>query len=88
MYVSVLSVCFICDRPFRFNPLRVPAMLVTRQEDGSYVTDPSGEKRPYCSTCLEEVVNPQLEAQGLSPWLPRPDAYEPVEESELRAAGW
>jgi hypothetical protein len=39
-------------------------------------------REPICRNCVERV-NPQRIKNGLEPIVPLPDAYEPVDESEL-----
>jgi hypothetical protein len=69
-YAVCMGPCIGCRRPFGFNPLRVPSVVI------------EGERRPICRACVERV-NPQRLANGLPPIVPLPDAYEPVDESEL-----
>jgi hypothetical protein len=64
------SACFGCGRIFAYNPLRVPSVIV------------KGAREPICIDCVERA-NPLRRANGLPPIVPLPDAYDPVEESEL-----
>ena len=69
-YALVFSACFGCGQPFGFNPNRVPSIRV------------EGKREPICINCVERA-NPLREANGLPKIIPHPDAYEPIEESEL-----
>lgn len=62
--------CFCCHRPFAFNPMRVPSVVV------------DGDRRQVCRDCVE-LVNPIRVANGLEPIVPLPDAYEACAEEEL-----
>lgn len=70
MYAFVMSACIGCQRIFSYNPLRVPSVRV------------NGMREPICRACVERA-NPQRIANGLEPIVPFPDAYEPVDDSEL-----
>ena len=69
-YVMCHAACFACNRPFMFNPHRVPSV---RHE---------GERQPVCRECVE-IANPIREKNGLPPSAIHPDAYEPLNEEEL-----
>jgi recombinational DNA repair protein (RecF pathway) len=69
-YALAFSTCFGCGRPFGFNPHRVPSI------------DIDGRREPICAYCVGRV-NPMRKANGLPEIVPHPDAYEPIEESEL-----
>lgn len=43
---------------------------------------PSFAGSPICKDCIERV-NPMREKNGLEPFVPLPDAYEPIAEEEL-----
>lgn len=71
-YAFAISHCFGCGGLFSYNPVRVPS-----------IRDPAtGNREPICQQCLERV-NPIRIANGLQPIIPSPDAYEPVDESDL-----
>jgi hypothetical protein len=69
-FAIVFGPCIGCARPFGYNPLRVPSLTW------------NGTREPVCAACVERV-NPRRIANGLPPIVPAPDAYEPVDESEL-----
>jgi len=71
-YAICFGPCGACGTNFGYNPLAVP----------SFRKRPDGPREPVCKTCIERV-NPQRIANGLEPIVPRPDAYEPVEENAL-----
>lgn len=68
--VYCTGVCFGCKRLFSFNPHRVPSIPI------------NGVREPVCRECVDRV-NPQRKANGLPPIVPFPDAYDPIDESEL-----
>ena len=70
-YAFATSACIGCGRVFSYNPMRVPSLRTV-----------AGIREPVCLTCVERV-NPRRIANGLPPIVPLPDAYEPVDESEL-----
>ena len=70
-YAIMMSPCLTCGKIFGYNPHRVPSIWV------------NGERKPVCLTCIvEENRRRQLVGQELLP-DPRPNAYEPIQESEL-----
>ena len=70
-YAVMMSPCLICKKIFGYNPHRVPSIRV------------NGERRPVCLPCIvRENQRRQLVGQELLA-DPRPDAYEPIQESEL-----
>jgi hypothetical protein len=69
-YVTCMSACVGCLRPFHYNPHRVPSVLV------------NGVREPICRNCVE-AANPRRVANGLAPIVPLPGAYEPLAEGEL-----
>ena len=69
-YAMMIGQCIACKRTFMFNPNRVPSIVV------------EGIKEPVCLECVE-YANPKRKAAGLEEFTVHPDAYEPVEESEL-----
>jgi len=71
-YVFVTSECCGCNRIFSYNPLRVPSIK----------SPYTGEKEPICWECVQQV-NPRRIKNGLPPIEPFPDAYDPIDESEL-----
>lgn len=76
-YAYATSACIGCGRLFSYNPLRVPSIKV---KDGR--PDPSGTREPICANCVARI-NPMRIANGLTPIVPAPDAYEPVDENEI-----
>ena len=70
----VLGPCFVCKRPFTFNPHTVPSYPVVE-------SDPS-TREPICSTCIE-IVNARRIENGLEPWKVYPDSYEAISPAEL-----
>ena len=73
-YVLATSNCYCCKRIFNFNPMLVPSLTV------------DGVKEPFCQSCVERA-NPTRVANGLSPIVPLPGAYEPCDENELPCGG-
>ena len=71
-YAFGTSACFGCGRIFTYNPLRVPSIRSPQ----------TGTKEPVCRDCIERA-NPIRIKNGLAPIVPAPDAYDPVDESEL-----
>jgi hypothetical protein len=69
-YMIAMGGCIICGRPFSFNPHKVPSIIVR------------GRREPVCRECME-MANRRREAAGVPPHAILPDAYEPIEESEL-----
>lgn len=69
-YALVHSPCFGCGRVFSYNPHLVPSLPI------------AGVRQPICQACVDHV-NPQRIRNGLAPIKPHPNAYEPIEESEL-----
>ena len=69
-YALAFGLCAQCKQPFGFNPVRVPSVRV------------NGEKEPVCKLCIDRA-NPIRKERGLPEFTVHPDAYEPVEESEL-----
>jgi hypothetical protein len=69
-YAIAFSPCIGCRQPFGYNPLRVPSLPI------------NGTREPICRACVARI-NPSRIANGLPPIVPLPDAYEPVDESEL-----
>lgn len=63
--------CIACGRTFGFNPLRVPSSTAL-----------TGEREPVCEACMGKI-NALRRSRGLEPFAIAPDAYEPVEASEL-----
>lgn len=69
-YALAFSACCSCHRVFGYNPIRVPSVRV------------NGVREPVCRECIERA-NPLRKQAGLPELVIHPDAYEPVEESEL-----
>ena len=70
MFALGYAQCYGCKQPFGFNPVRVPSVRI------------DGVREPVCPNCVA-IANPKRIANGLAPIVPLPDAYEPVDESEL-----
>jgi hypothetical protein len=71
-YALAHGACFGCGRIFGFNPLRVPS-----------ITSPkTGTREPICQWCVDRA-NILRKTNGLAPIVPLPDAYDPIDESEL-----
>lgn len=70
-YALVMSPCYGCNRLFSFNPLHVPSIPI------------DGVRQPICQDCVTRV-NPMRKKNGLPEIVPHADAYEPVDESEIR----
>jgi hypothetical protein len=75
--VIVLGPCFVCRRPFTFNPHRVPSYDPSLDDP---VQAPG--RRPICESCIV-AVNARRKARGLDEWPVFPDSYEPISSSEL-----
>jgi len=69
-YAIAFGHCFGCQKPFGFNPMRVPSISI------------KGIREPICQACVDKA-NPGRIAGGLPPIVPHPDAYEPCREEEL-----
>ena len=69
-WVTAMSACFGCGKVFAYNPNRVPSI---RHE---------GVKQPVCLECIN-LANPRRIENGLSPLVPHPEAYQPLDENEL-----
>jgi len=70
-YVIAQGPCWVCGRPFAFNPLTAPSML---QGDG--------RKEPVCQDCMKKA-NLTRKKNGLDPLPIAPDAYSPINEDDL-----
>jgi hypothetical protein len=71
-YAVCYGPCIICEKVFGFNPHKVP----------SYRTVTDGPRYPICQHCINKI-NPERKRRGLPQWPVHPDAYEPIEETEL-----
>jgi len=71
-YAMGFSACFGCGRMFYYNPMRVP----------SFPDPKTGQREPICKECIAEVNQKRI-ATGREPFKINPDAYDPIEESEL-----
>jgi hypothetical protein len=69
-FAMAYSACIGCRQVFAYNPLRVPSVRI------------NGQLEPICPSCVART-NPRRVANGLPPIEPLPDAYEPLDESEL-----
>lgn len=69
-YVMATSACCGCFNLFSYNPHRVPSVRI------------DGKREPICMNCVVRV-NPIRVKNGLDPIVVLPDAYEPMDESEL-----
>jgi len=70
-YALAMSPCFCCKRVFGYNPNHVPSLRV------------SGVRQPICKPCIEQA-NPLRKQRGLPELVPHPNAYEAVDEDEIR----
>ena len=68
-YLFMLAPCVSCNKPFGFNPDKVPSLLI------------AGVREPVCEECVNRA-NPLRKANGLPPIVPLPGAYEPAAEDE------
>jgi len=83
--------CWSCKKPFTFNPVRVPSVMIDPKtnrppdvdEDGS-LREPSREewdrssREPFCETCIE-LVNEHRVERGQRAIEILPGAYDWVE---------
>ena len=69
-YVLVTSACIGCGRLISYNPMRVPSTIV------------EGKREPLCPQCADRINQNRIR-DGLPPIPPHPDAYEPMDESEV-----
>lgn len=69
-YALAMGLCINCGRLFSFNPNSVPSIRVR------------GVREPVCRDCMA-AANRARVANGLEPLPILPDAYDPVDESEL-----
>ncbi|MEJ7618314.1 MAG: hypothetical protein WKF30_15415 [Pyrinomonadaceae bacterium] len=69
-YAIAFSPCINCGKIFGYNPVSVPSVRV------------NGVREMVCRRCTE-AANPERVRRGLEPIVLLPDAYEPVNESEL-----
>jgi hypothetical protein len=69
-YALVFGTCYSCLKPFGFNPHRVPSVRI------------DGTREPFCRDCINEANDKRADL-GLTKFPVHPDAYEPIEESEL-----
>jgi hypothetical protein len=65
------GLCYGCNQPFSFNPVRVPSIEV------------EGTRRPICRACVDRINPMRTTINGLPPIVPAPDAYDACDESEL-----
>lgn len=72
-YVLAFSPCFVCGRPFAYNPTHVPSIRWP---------EPDGPRQPLCRACVD-MANDARVAQGLAPHRVHPDAYEPAPAGEV-----
>jgi hypothetical protein len=69
-YAMVIGTCLVCDKPFSFNPHKVPSMRY------------KGNREPVCKECMDELIKGEEEA-GIVPKRYHPDAYSSIKEEEL-----
>jgi hypothetical protein len=69
-FVSCLGTCFGCNRPFSYNPVKVPSIRV------------DGVKHAVCGDCMARRNEVRVEA-GLKPDPIDPEAYTACDESEV-----
>lgn len=65
-YMFIVGHCIRCRKPFTFNHLRVPSVVV------------AGQREPLCAECVA-WANPLRVAKGLEPIAVLPGAYDPEE---------
>jgi hypothetical protein len=70
-FVFAFGHCICCDKPFSFNPVRVPST--------SAIT---GQREPVCGTCID-LINAKRVALGQAAFEIEPDAYGPCDEAEI-----
>lgn len=71
-YAFATALCFICNEVFSFNPHKVPS-----------IKDKGGVKRPLCEGCVKKMQLAQKQ-RGFPVWPdPLPNAYQPIDETEL-----
>jgi len=68
--VFAMGRCFGCQRPFSFNPHKVPSHRV------------NGVREPVCEACMA-FVNAKRKEAGLDPHPIDPEAYSAMPESDL-----
>jgi hypothetical protein len=71
-YAMVTSPCVICKAIFSYNPHRVPSIRRA----------PEHPREPVCASCMH-YANELRAKRGLPPLAIDPEAYNPIEESEL-----
>jgi len=72
MGVAVLwAQCYTCGGMMPCNPKRVPSL-----------PDEEGVRQPICQQCIR-LANVEREKQGSPMFEIAPDAYEPIDETEL-----
>ena len=69
-YVTAFSPCAACKRPFTYNPVKVPSVVV------------NGSREPICQACVTQA-NPLRQERGLPVINVLPGAYEACDENEL-----
>jgi hypothetical protein len=71
-YAMVTSPCVVCKALFAYNPHRVPSIR----------RHPDGPREPVCARCMREA-NDERARRGMPLLAIDPEAYNPIEESEL-----
>lgn len=84
-YLVVLGECFVCRRPFTFNPHLVPSIPIdpVTQRPPDLGGDPErAQREPICESCVERVnrIRESLGEEGIRILQ---GAYEPIEEGQL-----
>ena len=69
-YAIVFGPCYQCKQPFGYNPNHVPSLRI------------NNVREPFCRTCIE-YANVMRQLRGLESHPIHPEAYEPIDESEL-----
>ena len=69
-YITLIAVCFRCQKTFSSNPDLTPHLRFQ-----------GGERQPICEPCMQEA-NRQRVAWGLEPFNYPKNAYEPKNEDE------
>lgn len=80
-FVTAISSCLGCKRPFSYHPNLVPSFFALNGRPVAVGT-PGATKEPVCETCLAKI-NAARHAKGLEPFVAPQGAYEPAEESAI-----
>ena len=87
-WAVAFGLCYVCSRPFAFNPVKVPSVKVCEKcwlpvdKCSCGVGRLAFSRQPICKSCIEQV-NEERRKRGRPEFTVPPDAYEPVDEQEL-----